>query len=92
MQPQLLILIVIAYNYCKRQSYLYIKCAIRAMEDKSYLHHQYDRVERDQKHNKVLKLGGNNQLPDAVLYRFLVVRNISAHRPSIDSKVNALFL
>lgn len=56
---------------------------------RTYLHHQHDGVEGDQRHDGVLKRRGHHKLPHLVLEGQLVLWHVSGKRLGIDGKVNA---
>ena len=53
----------------------------------SYLHHEYDGVERDHCHDSILKWRRHHKLPHAVLEALLVLGHVSRQGPGVDGKV-----
>ena len=58
----------------------------------TYLHHEDDGVERDERHDEVLERIRDDDAPDAVLHRIFVVGHVATQRARVDGKVDALFL
>lgn len=59
---------------------------------KTYLHHQDDGIEGDHRHDEVLERRRDDELPDAILDRVLVLRHVAADRLGVDREVDTLFL
>ena len=62
------------------------------MTTSTYLHHEDDGVERDERHDEVLERIRDDDAPDAVLHRIFVVGHVATQRARVDGKVDALFL
>ena len=56
------------------------------------LHHEYERVERDEQQYEVLEGGRDDQLPDLVAQRVLVVGHEALERLGVDGEVHARLL
>ena len=65
---------------------------ITMMTTTTYLHHEDDGVERDERHDEVLERIRDDDAPDAVLHRVLVVGHVATQRARVDGEVDALFL
>lgn len=64
-----------------------IATACREGTFKRYLHHQHDGVERDHRHDCVLKRWRHHKLPHFVLKAQLVLRHVPRQGPCVDGEV-----